>query len=186
MNAFTKNKQESTTLRKMLYQAFGNKVGIEQVEFKELDGGFCNAVYLDDFGNGEEYTIKIGAHEGITMMRYEKGLLETEVPIPKVIFCNNTKTSCNAPYFIMTKIEGMPYNEIQEQLLEAEHFEVSRQVGVFNHKMNQIKGTHFELFSNEATWHITWKVCMLGLFRMMLDDEMAAGSNLKHIRYEVL
>lgn len=198
MNAFTKNKQECTTLRKMLYQAFGDKVGIEQVEFKELDGGFCNAVYLADFGNEEEYIIKIGAHEGITMMRYEKGLLETEVAvlrlleketevsIPKVIFFDNTKTICNAPYFIMTKIEGMPYNEIQEQLLETEHFEVHRQVGVFNHKMNQIKGTHFGIFSNEATWHTNWRACMLGLFRMMLDDGISAGSNLKHISYNAL
>lgn len=39
----------------------------------------------------------------------------------------------------MSKIEGIPYNEIQEQLSEAEHFEVRRQIGVFNYKMNQIK-----------------------------------------------
>lgn len=198
MNAVTKNKQGDAILRKMLSQAFGDKVDVEQAKFKELEGGFCNVVYLTSFENGEEYIIKIAPHKGITMMSYEKGLLETEVavlklieeemdvPIPKVIFYDSTETICNAPYFIMSKMEGIPYNEIQEQLIDIEHFEVRRQIGMFNYKMNQIKGVHFGLFSNEATWHRSWKACMLVLFRMMLDDGIVAGSNLKHISYEAL
>lgn len=197
MEAITKNKQSEETLALMIHKAFSNKMGIGYT-IREMEGGFCNVVYLIEFKDGEEYVLKIAPSDEIEMMTYEEGLLETEVsvlrlmeekttiPAPRVVYADDTCTICNAPYFLMTKVEGDSYVDVRKDFTEEEHLQIKRQLGQMNKEMNEIVGNQFGIYSIPSTFSNSCNEFMLKLFRMMLDDGIKAGSDLKYITYENL
>ncbi|HEX3022189.1 MAG TPA: phosphotransferase, partial [Lachnospiraceae bacterium] len=197
MEAITKNKQSEETLALMIHRAFPSRAGLGY-SINEMDGGFCNVVYLIKFKNGEEYVLKIAPSDEIEMMTYEEGLLQTEVsvlklieekttiPAPRVIYADETRTICNASYFFMTKVEGESYVDVRKNFTEAEHLQIKKQLGQMSKEMNDIVGNQFGIYSIPSTYSNSCKEFMLKLFRMMLDDGMKAGSGLMHITYEEL
>lgn len=146
MDAATKNRQNHNTLVKMIQKAFGEVGEIQPEQIKEMEGGFCNIVYLITLMDGREYVLKIAPADEVSMMSYEYGLLETEVAVlelvkerttikaPVVVFYDNSREICKAPYFFMTKIEGESLEQIKDLLSEEEKGMIHRTLGTIPDK----------------------------------------------------
>lgn len=195
MSAVTKNRQSFETIQKMVEKAFGEVIVAED-KVKELEGGYCNIVYEIILDQERQYILKIAPASNVLMMRYEKDLLKTEVtilklmedmtdiPVPKVLYCDDSCKVCNSPYFFMTKVEGECYQEIKDRLTSEENLRIRMELGKYNKAMNDLTGTCFGIPGIEETMTNSWRTSMLRLFRMVLDDGIRAGSNLLSITYD--
>lgn len=197
MNAITKNRQTNEILYLMAEKAFGKgKINYEK-EIIELDGGYCNVVYLVPLIE-EEVILKIAPSDEIEMMSYEEKILETEVavmglierytkvPSPRVLFFDDSKTVCNSSYFFMTKSEGISYDHLKKELSNEQNDIILQELGSYNKQINQIKGTYFGLIGKASSRFETWREFILSLFQMLINDGKRKGSNLVHITYDEL
>lgn len=197
MDAITKNRQTKETIYQMVERAFGKEQLCYEKGIVELEGGFCNVVYLVPLKD-QEVILKIAPSDEVEMMSYEKGLLETEVtvmkqmeqsthvPVPKVLFMDDSKEICNSSYFFMTKAEGKSYVEEKEKMTKEEQEQVMRELGEYNKQINQLTGNYFGLLGKEYRKFNTCKEFILDLFHMLLADGQRKGSKLVHISYEDL
>ncbi|ABX42014.1 phosphotransferase family protein [Lachnoclostridium phytofermentans] len=197
MNAITKNRQTNDIIYQMAEKAFGeDKIDYEK-EIVELDGGYCNVVYLVPLLE-EDAILKIAPSDEIQMMSYEERILETEVavmdlierytkvPSPKVLFFDDSKTICNSSYFFMTKSEGISYDHLKQELSKEQNEAIIKELGSYNKQINQIKGNYFGLIGKSSSRFETCREFILSLFQMLIKDGKRKGSNLVHITYEEL
>lgn len=197
MNAITKNRQSKDVLYQMTEKAFGkDKISFDR-ELVELDGGFCNVVYLVPLIT-EEVILKIAPSDQVEMMTYEERILETEVavmglmekyttvPTPRVLFFDDSKTICNSSYFFMTKSPGVAYNNLKQELSKEQNESILQELGRYNKQINKIKGTYFGLIGKSSSRFETCKEFILSLFEMLIKDGKKKNSNLVHITYEEL
>ncbi len=197
MNAITKNRQCKEVLYQMTEKAFGkDKICLDR-EIVELDGGFCNVVYLVPLLE-EDVILKIAPSEQVEMMSYEERILETEVavmglmdkytkvPTPRVLFFDDSKTICNSSYFFMSKVPGVTYNNLKKELLNKQNESILQELGRYNKQINSIKGIYFGLIGKSSSRFETCKEFILYLFDMLINDGKKKSSDLVHISYEEL
>lgn len=201
INAISKNRQSYEILEQMTKNAFGEKIiGKEMIgkslSFVEMEGGFCNVVYQVSLEGKESYIVKIAPSNEVVMMAYEKEILATEVevlrriamhteiPAPRVVYYDSSRTVCDAPYFFMTKMEGTCFDKEKDQLSSEEIDSVLYELGQYNRQINEITNGYFGLPGVKETYSNDNKEFMLRLFQMVLEDGMKAGSDLKYISYE--
>lgn len=194
IHAVSKNRKDEVVLQKMLQQAFGKECSIGD-EIIELDGGFCNAVY-GAVVNGREYIIKIGPPSHVLMMGYETNMMETEVemlrlvraqttvPVPEVIFYDDSCTICDSPYFVMSKVEGETLLSVRERLTKEEYEQIQQVVGGYNRQINSIRGKEFSLPGRKDRGYKILAPFVMELFDLLLEDGKKVSSDLVHITYE--
>lgn len=194
IHAVTKNKKNEAVLHEVLQKAFGKECSIGD-EIIEMDGGFCNAVYQAEV-DGSGYIIKIAPPPNVLMMGYEKNMMETEVemlhlvreqttvPVPNVVFYDDSCAICDSPYFIMTKVEGETLLAAKEQLSKEEYEHIQQVVGGYNRQINSILGKEFSLPGRKDMRHATLAPFVMELFDLLLEDGKKVESDLQHIDYE--
>lgn len=197
MNAITKNRQCKEVLYQMTEKAFGKDKICFDREIVELDGGFCNVVYLVPLIE-EDVILKIAPSDQVEMMSYEERILETEVavmglmekytnvPTPKVLFFDDSKMICNSSYFFMSKSLGVTYNNLKKELSDDQNKSILQELGRYNKQINSIKGTYFGLIGKTSSRFATCREFILSLFDMLIKDGKRKGSNLVHISYDDL
>lgn len=99
------------------------KLGAVSV-LEPLGAGMFNAVYKV-VADGKSYAIKIAPTATMSVMTYEKNLLDTEVmwyrvmaektniDVPKIYYVDKSKSIIPAPYFIMEFVEGDTLNALK-------------------------------------------------------------------------
>src|SRR5574344_200105 len=131
ISSITKNKQPFSILSKLVQVYFNQTISEQNV--KELNGGYCNAIYEISFPDKDisPVILKIAPDPKTEMMQYEEGLLQTEVEVlklvekktsikaPKILFYDTSCSLCNAPFFFMTKIPGQTANTLQKQTISV-------------------------------------------------------------------
>lgn len=195
MDAVSKFWQTESTLRQMTEKALGEQ--LHSFLAKPLDGGFCNAVYLIT-ANDKEMVLKIAPHENIEMLSDEKNLLLNEaqmltfinqklsIPIPRVILHDTSCTICEAPYLFITKINGISYDKVIQDLSEQERAQVKHRVGEITSKINTIQHTQFGRPQLPDSFTSSNSEFMLGVFRMLLDDGLAKNLDIPYVSYDEL
>ncbi|PYE47494.1 aminoglycoside phosphotransferase family protein [Paenibacillus barcinonensis] len=153
---------------------------------EELIDGWANQAYNIKLSGGENIVLKIAPSAATQMMRCEQDLMTAEVqalrlvaklgdvPVPKVLVYDDSLTKAPAPYFIMEFMSGVPYNQIKAQLTQEEQDGVEQQLGVYNRRINEIKGEQFGYFSGKDRQRATWREAFLMLMEDMLADGEAA------------
>lgn len=197
MNAITKNRQCKEVLYQVTEKAFGKDKICFDREIVELDGGFCNVVYLVPLID-EDVILKIAPSDLVEMMSYEERILETEVavmglmekytkiPTPRVLFFDDSKTICNSSYFFMSKSPGVTYNNLKKDLSDDQNESILQELGMYNKQINSIKGTYFGLIGKTSSRFETCREFILSLFEMLIKDGRRKDSNLVHISYDNL
>lgn len=159
--------------------AFGSQVDIKEI--KSMDDGWFNAVYMIKT-NDMEIILKIAPPESIKTLRYERNVMNAEVdtiklinsfaniPIPKVLFYDNTKRFLDSEYFFMTKIAGTPYLKIKDTLSQSERMAIEIEIGETERKLNNIKGASFGYVSRDAKKSKKWSEAFWNMFFDILHD----------------
>lgn len=179
MESITKRKLGNPEIELLVKNAFGNQADIRAI--KSMDDGWFNAVYMIIAGD-MEMILKIAPPEGIKTLRYERNVMNAEVdtlklinnfaniPIPKVLFYDNTKRLLDSEYFFMTKIAGTPYLKIKDTLSQSDRTAIEIEIGEIERKINNIKGASFGYVSRDAKKSTKWSEAFWNMFFDILLD----------------
>lgn len=177
MGSATRYRQSNETIRKMTERAFGKA---EDFSAKEMSGGFFSAVYLVE-ANGEKYVLKLAAYDAVKVMRHEKDYIPTEakmlrmfnektdIPMPKLLYFDDSRDICKVPYFFMSYIDGKPLCETQG-LTDGQISDIKREMGVITRKMCSIKMPHYGVPALPETFTDKNSGFTVGLFEMLVRD----------------
>lgn len=148
----TKNIQNRETIEKIIGNAFPHK---EITGYAELSEGLCNIAYRIEFSDGSKSILKIAPQYNSTLLRNERGLMNTEVTAmrlaesigsanaAKVQYYDTGKTLCTGDYFIMECLEGESFSSLQDKLNDSEKASIYFETGGIVRDIFGIKGEHF-------------------------------------------
>lgn len=151
-------------------------------EYKEMTDGWANHAYCITLDDGQKVVLKIAPSSGIKRMRCEQDVMVAEVqalrlaadlqdvPVPRVLAHDLSRSFVPAEYFIMEYMPGKPYNKVKDQYSVEEQQAIEQQLGAYNRRINEIKGEKFGYFSERKTQYATWKEAFLNLMDDMLAD----------------
>ncbi len=183
MDSKTKNSKSRAQIETLARRAFGG-LGLAAGEqaLRELKDGWFNAAYALVLADGREAILKIAPPPGAEVMGYERDLMATEVatmrrvrsnaaiPVPAVLFHDDSRTLCDAPYFFMDKVGGVNLDELRGRLPLPELAAIDRHVGEIVHALNGFDGPRFGVPGNPALQAATWREAFVRIVESVLDD----------------
>jgi len=179
IQSVTKFHQSEETIRKMTEKALGKVPHTFAV--KELAGGLCSAVY-EVRADETKMVLKIASDPSVITMRHEKDYVATEakmletmerriqIPAPRVLFFDESKTVCKVPYFFMSYIEGEALNTMGIRPLEEEIKEIKRKVAGICQKISSIRAKAFGIPALPDTYTDSNYQFVYTLFDMLCMD----------------
>lgn len=199
MESATKNKQTKQDIVKMVKKAFGNDLNENEIEIKELTEGFYNVAYevvLPDCA----VILKIAPPTSAKILSYEKNIMKaevdglrlvekmTKVPVPKVLFYDDTKQICDAEYFFMEKLEGDSFYKLKSDgmISQEEQEAIFLEIGRLNKAMNEIEGIRYGYMGQPEKQGRDWKETFLVMMEEVLADgeeiEIGLGVSYEEVR----
>lgn len=151
MNSITKNHIDEVLIRRMTERALGRMPA--NFTATELSGGLCSAVYLIE-ADGEKIVLKIASDSDVKVMRHEKMYIpieamimkklndETEIPMPRLLFYDDSCEICDVPYFFMTFLRGKPLN-MTENVAEEQYHCIKEQLGKITRQIYELEAPYF-------------------------------------------
>ncbi len=203
MESLTKNKKSNEEIFTMLQKAFGDNLALEEVQIKELTGGFFNVAY-EVIMRGRAVILKIAPPSDVKVMSYEHNMMKAEaeamqlvyektsVPVPKVLYYDASHSVCNADYFFMEKIEGESFFElnIKELISSDVQKQIYKEVGRYSKEINQIRGERFGYYALTEKQGDSWKEVFLQMLEEVLKDgervDISLGISYEEVRKLVL
>lgn len=195
INAITKNRQSEEKIRVMAEKALGKTIDTFQV--KELAGGLCNAVYLV-IANDQSMVLKIASPKEVMTMRHEVDYVPIEarilqtfqeqlhLPIPQVIYYDDTGITCPEPYFFMTYLDGEPLAHQNPKPSPEELADIKYQVGKLNQEISSLTVPYYGVPAMPKTYTAKNSIFVKNLFEMLLWDARDAGVEIPEITPEEL
>ncbi len=166
--------------RTVTIDAFGP--GATLRSFTELTDGWFNAAYALTLDDGRRAVLKVAPPPSIAVMRYERDLARAEVaalelvrtvtgvPVPRVVWFDETCRRVASPLFVMDLLPGTSLHAVRGTLDDERRAVVDAQVAAYLREMNAITGDAFGLFSPTQPRHPTWPDAFASLVDMVLAD----------------
>ena len=151
MDAITKNWISEEQIQQMTNRALENPVTIKNI--KILSGGFCSAVYLVETAE-EKMVLKLASGTEVKVMRHEVKYIPTEaemlevfherldIPMPELLFYDDSGEICNVPYFFMSYLDGVPLCDDQ-MITDDQRADVKKEMGEITRKICSLKADTF-------------------------------------------
>lgn len=142
MNAITKNWISEEMISQMVSRACKEPNPLKRI--KALSGGFCSAVYLVE--TEQKMVLKVASDAQVKVMRHEREYVPTEaqmlrtlhekttIPMPELIYYDDSAEICDVPYFFMSFLEGKPLsecgdvNEEQRECIKGQMGDITKQI----------------------------------------------------------
>lgn len=169
----TKSVVSIETICTMVNKAFG----CEPKEIIELTEGFFNVAYRIELGD-RPVILKVAPAPSVDILTYEKNIMwvevdsmkrvkrETTVPVPEILFYDDSKTVCDRTYFFMEFLPGRSFSSCMEELAQEVKDSVFHKVGQYTKALNQITGTKFGYYGQPDRQGDDWYT----IFKEMLMD----------------
>lgn len=171
--SITKNNISTEQINTMVQRAFGCKA--EQI--LELTEGFFNAAYKIKI-NQKEVILKIAPPPNTDILTSEINIMysevdsmrmvknRTQVPIPEILFYDDSHTICESSYFFMEMLEGCSFSSCMEQMTPAEKDNIFYEAGKYTRMLNQITNTEFGYYCQKDKQSRDW----FKVFHSMIQD----------------
>lgn len=169
----TKSVVSEETICAMVSKAFG----CEPKEIIELTEGFFNVAYRIELEE-RPVILKVAPSPEVDILTYEKNIMwtevdsmklvkkETKVPVPEILFYDDSRTLCDRTYFFMELLPGRSFSSCMEELSEEEKSHIFCKVGEYTKELNQITGTKFGYYGQPDRQGSDWYT----VFEEMLED----------------
>jgi len=170
MESKTKTKISESKIRELVEQNFGQDVLITKI--KALDGGMMNSAYLISYGRPidelNEMILKISFSSDVETLTYETKIMRAEVvfykhmegkdtPIPRLLKYDFSHKYIDCDYFFMSKINGVLWKDVQDELLPENIGQLKKELGAYNAVIHSVKGDYFGYIKEDEKWHYdTW------------------------------
>lgn len=199
MESITKNRKSEEIIVRLVQKAFGGNITSDRVMIKELTEGFFNVAYEITLPE-KSVVLKIAPPKSSKIMAYEHNIMKAEVdalrlvkqktsvPVPDILYYDNSYSLCDSDYFFMDKIDGDSFFNLKNKGLipYEKHHEIYCEIGRYNQEMNQIKGTSFGYLGQPEKQGMAWRSVFLGMTREVLADgeriEISLGIGYDEVR----
>ncbi len=183
--SITKSTLSADTINAMVEKAFGCKAD----SMEELTEGFFNIAYKIQVNN-QSVILKIAPPKNIDVMTHEKNIMysevdsmrkvakETSVPVLKVLFYDDSCVICDRPYFFMEMLDGRSFSTCMDEYSTEEKYEIHKQIGKYNKKLNQLTNDKFGYYCQEDKQGSNW----YEVFKSMLEDTFVDAERKNVIR----
>jgi aminoglycoside phosphotransferase (APT) family kinase protein len=188
MNSLTKNIQSEETLLNLIHHAFPHAVctGIE-----ELTEGYFNVAYKIFLEHAPSCILKIAPPMDALVMSYEKNIMmsevlamrtvkeQTDIPVAKVLFYDDSLSLIHAPYFFMEILEGASLHSILSSLTPDVQSAIRTEAGSLNKKINRIKGNKFGYLGQPSLQGNNWYQVFSNMTELAFSDGERLSIDLK-------
>lgn len=188
MNSLTKNIQSEETLLNLIHHAFPHAIctGIE-----ELTEGYFNVAYKVSLEHAPSCILKIAPPEDALVMSYEKNIMmsevlamrtvkeQSDVPVAKVLFYDDSLSLIHAPYFFMEILEGASFNSILSTLSPDVQSAIRTEAGGLNRKINSIQGNKFGYLGQPSLQGNDWYHVFSTMTELAFSDGERLSIDLK-------
>lgn len=169
----TKSSLSNDIINRMVKKAFGQ----EAEKIIKLTEGFFNAAYKIELDE-KSVLLKISPPEETEIMTHEKNIMESEVvsmrmvkketkvPVPEILFYDDSHTICNSSYFFMEFLEGKSFSSIFDKMEQKEKDFIFNKMGSYTYMLNQITNTTFGYFGQKDRQGKNW----FEVFKQMIMD----------------
>jgi aminoglycoside phosphotransferase (APT) family kinase protein len=166
--------------------------------FEELKEGFFNAAYHLRLESGFQCVLKIAPPPQVRVLRYEKNILRaevetmrlvkarTEMPVPAILFHDESCTLLPSPFYGMEFVEGMPLHKLRETLSPIDRTHIDQTVGTYLRQMNAISNVKFGYYAQPENHFSRWKEAFLHMLETVLQDGREANVALPLPNEEIL
>jgi aminoglycoside phosphotransferase (APT) family kinase protein len=180
MHSLSKRNIDVGTARQMVAAAFGPDAAIRR--YDDLRDGFFNAAYQIDLVSGQRVVLKVAPPADVRVLRYESGILRTEVemlrlvaehtnvPVPAVYYHDDARTLIDGEYFLMSFVTGEAYHHVREAYTPQRREMVEQTVGGYLREINSIEGPFFGYPTMAGQQFRTWRAAFLAMFDNLLQD----------------
>ena len=178
----TKNVKTREEIDVLARHAFGLGLAPGETGLRELTDGWFNAVHEIGLDDGRRVVLKIAPPPDAPVMTYERDLMATEVatmrlvrsdpaiPVPAVLFHDDSRRLCDAPYFFMEKASGDNLDHVRKSLSADEASALDRDVGAVVRAINGFRGEWFGLPGHPGLRAPTWREAFGRLVESVLED----------------
>lgn len=182
MESQTKNAKTRPQIEAMARKAFGLGLDGGESAVEELKDGWFNAAYRVRLADRREVILKIAPAAGAEVMRYERGIMATEVatmrlvrrdpaiPVPEILFHDDTREVCDSSYFFMAQVAGDNLDRAQAALAPEALSAIEREIGAIVRRINAFGGSWFGYDGNPELRADTWKAAFGLIMASVLDD----------------
>lgn len=153
--SFSKFFQSEEIIKKMYEQAFKKKSDNLKIEL--LDGGMKCAVYLISNGD-DKVVLKIAPKDQNMLLSFERNTMWWEVqmlkllgkiniPIPQILYYDDSRKICKSSYFFMSYIEGKKLSDYKGLLDDESRLTIEYDLGKICCQLSEIEGNEFFISS---------------------------------------
>jgi aminoglycoside phosphotransferase (APT) family kinase protein len=187
MESQTKNKQSDEILIALIDRAFP---GGRAVAIKELTEGFFNMAYMVELSDGREFVLKIAPPVNSIIMTHEHNIMssevqsmrlvaeQTDVPVAKIVYYDNSHELIDADYFFMEKLPGRSFHSLMGELSDEVRLGVDVQVGRLNRQINAIIDERFGYFGQPDKQGDVWFDVFKSIVQDAINDATALNIDL--------
>lgn len=180
MSSITKTNISNENIVNIVKKAFGENTAINKI--KEIKEGFFNTAYCLTIQGNQKIVLKVSPPKHVRVMRYEKDIMENEievlkilsstvnVPVAKVLYYDGARDLIENEYFFMEYIEGLPLDNIYDELNEVQRNCISSELGKYVKQITGIKSDFFGDISKKDKQFSTWSETFLFMIKELLDD----------------
>lgn len=174
--SITKNNVDKNTILLMVKKAFQTEVVKEIVELTE---GFFNIAFKVVLEN-KSVILKIAPPIDTEVMTYEKNIMwsevnvmkiideKTSIPVPKVLYYDNSHTICESDYFFMDMLQGSSFSSIINNMSKEEKDTIYFEMGKYTKMINNIKNDKFGYYGQKEkqteNWYKTFKEMIMDTY----------------------
>lgn len=196
MESITKAKLTHEQIAEMVKRAFGKEAIPETI--KELTDGWFNSAYMIQLASGIRTVLKVSPSSDVRIMRYEKGIMETEVqvmkkvaslktvPVPSILYYDQKKDLVDSEFFFMEYIEGLPLNKVRGELTAEQHTSICADTGRFAKQMSNAGGGYFGNISQKDKRFDTWGEAFSSMIKELLADALVVEVALPCSHQEIM
>jgi len=182
MDSLSKTSLSQENAQRLIAQHLGNDRKIASLE--ELKEGYFNAAYHLKLVDGFQCVLKIAPPPEVRVLRYEKNILRaevqtlqivrerTEMPVPAILFHDQSCTLLPSPFYGMEFIEGVPLHKLREKLGLEDQARIDQTLGVYLRQMNAIHNDKFGYYAQPETQSTCWQTA----FEQMIEAVLLDGS----------
>lgn len=191
MKSVTKATLTEDTVRGLAAKAFPGETVTEVRELTE--GMFNTAFYLAGSGAlSDGVILKVGPAAGTKVLTYEKDIIQTEidvykklektdVPVPRVLFADDSRSEISSVYFFMDYIPGVLWKDADEEKLKACRPALMQQVGHIFSETHRVLGDWFGYIKDDPRYQFTsWSAAYKGMLSDICEDGRSDGKDLPY------